>query len=314
VADTRYIGFGKESVYGTPVGAGRYIESTEDIKPTQGWIIPSPIASRGYRKRNLGAFRWRGPIGPFSLEPENAGEFMISVLGSVTTTNPYSGVYLHVFTPADTLPSLTIRIGAEQTERLLPSSLIDKLGIKFEHGQDIKIQPEVVGGRVLEGSYALGTPTFSSLQAFQSVADYVKFAGTDYKGEVYAAELTIDNKIPLEKGNVATRFFDIKRYGERKVTGKISAYFDSMHERDRFLAGSEFLFEAMFKGPLIVGSYYYEFYLIAHKCVYIDDGTPHIKPKNEPLVIDAPFQAFWDKDYSIPSDVLLKLQNTIPSY
>jgi len=157
---SRYVGLGKETTYGIAAEATRYLEAIASIKPDQNWVIPSPIASRAFRKCNLGPYRARGNIGDFPVEPENIGELLLGVFGSDIVTNPYTGVYLHTFSPADILPSFTIRKGVEITERVLPGGLTEALTVKFAHDKDIMANAEVFSGFV---ETKLGTPPAPSL-------------------------------------------------------------------------------------------------------------------------------------------------------
>jgi len=311
---SRFLGLGKESTYGTAVAATRYLEAIASIKPDQNWIIPPPIASRAFRKRNLGPYRARGTIGDFSVEPENIGELLLGVFGSVTTTNPVAGVYSHTFSPADTLPSYTVRMGVEQTERVLPGGLVEALTVKFAHDKDVMANAEILSG-FLETKAAIGTPTISALQALnmQDAASVLTIAIIDKRTLVYDLELTIKNNIPFDKGDLSGRTFATKRVGQRMVDGKLSAYFDNTIEYDRFINGGEFKLIITAVGPIIESTYKYQLGFELRKCVY-SGGVPDVKPQNEPLVIDAPFKAFYDTTDGFNAEAKATLQNAIAAY
>jgi len=314
MAIKRYVGLGKESTYGTAVAATRYAEAVALLKPNQNWIIPPPVAMRSFQKRNLGPYRMRGTIGDFSIEPENIiGELLLGVFGSVTTTNPATGVYLHEFKPADTLPSYTLRSGVEQTERVLPGCLLNSLTIRYPHDSNIKAKAEVFSG-FLETKTSLATPTLSALQplVFNNSSNVLTIAAVDKKDIIYDLEITLKNNIPFERGDLSGRTFSKKRYGELEVIGKFSAYFDNTTEFDRFIAGTEFDLDIKAFGPTISGGHSYELLQSLKKCVYLQDTTPDVKPINEPLVIDAPFKAFYNS--SLGYEALAQLKNAIPSY
>ncbi len=309
----RYIALGKETTYGTAVAAARYAEAAASIRPDQGWIIPPPIASRAFRKRNLGPYRARGSIGDFPVEPENViGELLLGVFGSVTTTEPAVGVKLHTFSPADTLPSYTCRVGVEQTERVLPGGLIEALTVKFAHGRDIQATAELLSGFV-ESKAAIATPTISPLQALNMLeaSSILTIGGTAKRDIIYDLEITIKNNIPFDRGALDGRTFSKKRVGQREVTGRLSAYFDDTSEYDRFIAGNEFTLVVRADGPIITGTYKYYLSFELRKCAYTS-GAPDIKPRNEPLVIDAPFQAVFDAGFG--AEAKATLQNTIANY
>jgi hypothetical protein len=312
----RYIGVGKETVaYGTLAAATRYAEAIASIKPDQGWIIPSPIASRAFRKRALGPYRARGNIGDFPVEPENIiGELLMGVFGAETPTNPYAGVYLHTFTPADVLPSYTIRVGVEQTERILAGGLVESLTVKFSHDKDIQAIAEVLSGFV-ETKQAIQAPTISSLQALnmQDATSVLTIATANKRNLVYVAEIAIKNNIPFERGDLSGRTFATKRVGQREVSGKLSIYFDDTTEYDRFITGTEFTLIITAVGPVIASTYKYQLGFELRKCVYTG-GVPEVKPQNEPLAIDAPFKAFYDTTGGFNAEAKATLQNAIASY
>jgi len=295
--------------------ANRYIEAIASLKPDQGWIIPSPIADRAFRKRNLGPYRTRGTIGDFPVEPENIGELLYGAFGNVLTTNPASGVYLHTFSPADSLPSYTFHIGSEQKERLVRGSLVEALTIKFAHDDDLKARAEILSGWV-ESSQNLETVAFSTLQALNmlTATNILTIDGISKKYEIYDLEITIKNNIPFDRGNLGSRQFTIKRYGAREVTGKLSAYFDNTEEYDRFIAGNEFTLIIHVDGPVITGAYKYYLEFELRKCIYLRDVAPDIAAINEPLVVDAPFKAFYDTYGGFNAEAKAKLQNAISAY
>jgi len=236
----RYVGLGKETTYGTAVAATRYLEALASIKPDHKWVIPPPIASRAFRKRNLGPYRARGNIGDFPLEPENIGELLYAVFGSVSSAQQGGTIaYLHTFLPADTLPSYTTRLGVEQTERVLPGCLAESLTLKFSHDKDIMANAEILSGFV-ETKTSIGTPNISELQALNmmDVNSVLTIGGVSKRNIVYDLEVTIKNNIPFERGDLSGRTFATKRVGQREVTGKLGIYFDDTTEYDRFIAGN----------------------------------------------------------------------------
>jgi hypothetical protein len=315
----RYTALGKETVaYGTPAAATRYLEAIASIKPDQNWVIPPPIASRAFRKRNLGPYRARGNIGDFPVEPENIGELLFGVFGSVNSAQQGgTTAYLHTFTPADTLPSYTVRLSADTAQRILPGGLIEALTIKFGHDKDIQAIAEILSG-FPEETAALETPTISTLQALnmQDAASVLTILGTSKRNLIYDLEINIKNNIPFDRGDLSGRSFATKRVGQREITGKISMYFDDTMggEYDKFMTATEFALIINARGPLIVGSYYYFLELELRKCVYLKDSVPDVKPQNEPVVVDAPFKAFYDTTGGFNAEIKAKLQNTITAY
>jgi hypothetical protein len=131
---------------------------------------------------------------------------------------------------------------------------------------------------------------------------------------VYDFEFTIKNNIPMTKRDLSGRQFSTARVGQRDVTGKLSAFFDTTAEYDRFIAGNEFTLIARAQGPLIASTYYYYLEIEMRRCAYDKDVVPAVKPQSEPLVVDAPFRAMYDTTGGFNAEAKLKLMNTVTAY
>jgi hypothetical protein len=312
---TRYVGFGKEITYGVEHAADKFIAAIANVEPDPGWIIPAPVVSRSSQKRNLGQYRARGTIGDFPVEPENIGELLLGVFGAETVSNPYSGVFLHTFAPADTIPSYTLCLGVELIQRMLIGSLVESLTLKFSHDNDIQANAEILSG-FPELEDPIMTPAISTLQALnmQDLGSVLTIVTVNKRNVVYDLEVTIKNNIPFTKGDLSGRTFATKRLGHREITGKLSIYFDDTAEYERFKAGTEFNLDIKAIGPTIASTYKYYLELDLRKCVYMRSTAPGVKVQDEPLVIDAPFKAFYDTAGGFNAEGKAMLQNTIPIY
>jgi len=308
----RYIGIGKETVFGDNPPASRWLESVENIVTDQNIIIPTSVGQRERRKYAFGPFRGRGNIGPFEIEPENAGELILGGMGSVTTTVPYTNVYLHTFKPADLPPSFSLRLGVELTQRRLCGCLVNALTFDFKHDLMVKLTAEMLGSFVLETSSAIESASFSPLQPFVSPASILTIEGVDKRALVSAGEITLKNNIPYDRGDLSSRFFTKKRVGIREINGKLDIYFDDLTERQRFLDGTPFGLIVEFTGALIVTGYYYRLKFYLPSCIYSKDAAPHLVPQNEPLVLNAPFESLLAPAGT--EEIKIELQNQISSY
>jgi hypothetical protein len=302
MAIQRYVGIGRETVaYGTAANAVRYAEAIAKIKPSQGWVIPEPVARRDPQKANLGPYRARGNIGPFDAEPQNVFlDLLYGVLGKVTTTG--TGPYTHQFRGEDSLPSYTLRLGVEKTERVLPGCLVESLSVHIPHDGNVEALAEILTG-FPETKDSLATPTLSALKAFNHFTDptdnIVTIATKDVKAQVYDLQLQIKNNIPFNRGALDGRNFSVKRYGKREITGKLSIAFDDTDEYDRFIAGTDFTLVAHIAGDIISGADRYSLHLEMGTCRYVGDAVPDVGPINEPVVIaDAAFKSFYNTSYT----------------
>jgi hypothetical protein len=313
----RYVGLGKESTYGTAVAASRYLESVTSMKPDHGFITQTPIQGRYPTKRGPGPYRCRGNLGDFDLEPENMGELLYGVFGSVVSTNVLGSVYNHVFTPADTLPSYTMRIGAEAagSERILAGCLANSLTLKFPHDGALKGNAEMLSGFV-ETRGALGSPSFSTLKALNMYGStsVLTIAGTSLRSQIYDLQVTIENNIPFQRGSLDGRTFSVKRYGLRRVSGKISMYFDDIQQYDKFLNQTEFTLIVRADGDVIQAGYKYYLNLELRKCLYPRDAAPDLVSQEELMVLNAPFEALYDTTGGFNAEAKATLQNTVTAY
>ncbi len=320
MVENRYVALGVEENLGAVAEATRYQESVETIATDLGWIIPEPISKRAYQKRQAGPYRELGDIGEFDVDPNGIiGDLLYGVLGKVTPhpqDPPNEEAIMHSFVPWDTLPSYTVRIGTEQNERILEGMMVNSLKLRFATGENLKATAGMIGPHSPETDQVLQTPTINPLQAFTYHQASIKTgeAETEMNTFVYAAEILINNNLPT-KGDLSSRYLTTKRYGHRKVTGKLSMYFESEVERDKFLLGTPFNLIVTFTGPIIAGTtlpYYLQ--VILYQCQYTG-GTSHVKPHTEPLVLDAPFQAFYEGVSPLAEkEIEAAIQDTVSNY
>jgi len=307
----RYLGIAQEYTFKTEKSASVYTNIIrEGIVPDQGWIIPETVAQRAFDKKVLGAFRARGNI-EFPVEPENGlGWYLKWALGSVSSAQQgATSAYKHTFKSADDIKSFTGRIGADTDERVLGGCLINSLALRFAHGEETRGVAEIFAAEEAKGT--IGSPIFSALNPFVFSQATVEFADTA-KAIVAEGEVRINNRIPFDRGVLGSRYFPKIRVGKRLVDGRLSLFFDDTTEYDRFLAGTEFKLELLTTGPAIGATgYNYTLNVIMTKCIYLRDTAPHID-RRELIVLDAPFQAFYD---STPAtEITIELINEETGY
>jgi hypothetical protein len=317
LAANRYVGIGKETIYGTAVAASRYVEAPDSFQPDPGVTILDPFAYRARQYQQLTKFRARGNIGGWKFLPECIiGEALYGVLGAKSSAQQGGTVaYKHTFTPADTLVSWTLRKGVELTELVYPGCLFNKLTINSKHGELVEAILEVLGVGAAPTKVALGTPTFSTLQPFSYHQATILLAGSDKSTMVYDLSVAIDNNIPIDKGGHGSKYFPKIRVGNRLVNGKLSTFFDETNQYDAFIAGTEFTLNNKWVGAQIgATAYYYTLELDLPRCVYNSKGAPEIKPLAEPLVVDAPFDALYSTVGAYNAEIKAYLTNTITAY
>jgi hypothetical protein len=142
------------------------------------------------------------------------------------------------------------------------------------------------------------------------IGGYVSIGGIDKGTVLFDAEITIKNNIPFSRGTLVEQTFAKKRYGKRSVTGTVSLYFDDTSEYDRFIAGTEFIL-VLTDNPTPASV---KFSLQLRKCKYLRNSVPDVIPQDEPIVLDAPFQAFYDTTDAFNSECKATLRNAISGY
>jgi len=314
---TRYVSVGKETVaFGTPAAAVRFENCEEQIEPDQGWIIPEPVAGPAYDKKQLGAYRAKGVLSAFPATPCGIiGDLLNGAFGNVNSAQQGSSIaYTHSFSRGTSLPSYTVRLGVELKERINPGCLVNSLEVHFEQGKQVTVQPELLSGFV-ETDGNIAVPTMDTLDAFTmfDATAVATIAGSNVRSSLYDCSLKIENNIPFDKGDLNGRGWNTKRYGLPKVTGKLSMYFDAVTEYERFLAGTDFTLVIAASGPVIASSYRYGLGFELRRCTYLK-GVPHVKNQKELVVVDAPFQAFYDTTGGFNDTCKATLTNTITSY
>ncbi|NWG09963.1 MAG: hypothetical protein HXX80_06660, partial [Nitrososphaerales archaeon] len=108
----RYLGIGKESVYGTPVVAQYHIPIiSESLKLEHGYIYPETVAYREVAKAIAGKKLVSGGWEQYVTYDKGIGLILKALLGSEMKTNPTTGVAKHEFKKGTSIPSLTVLVG-----------------------------------------------------------------------------------------------------------------------------------------------------------------------------------------------------------
>ncbi len=317
---SRYFGLKKEDEYGTieTDPSTRYEDTETKIQADPNWILAEPVATRAYKKRAQGLYRAQGNVGDFQVTPNGIiGDLMLAVFGSETPTNNETGVYTHVFSPADTIPSYTGRIGAELIERVLPGLLCEELTLKWNAGQPVTASALLYSGFAEESDTIVAAPTIDTLQPFTQIDDLVNLTwngDSTRAAAVSSLDVTIKNNIPFNLGDLSGNTFSKIRVGQRTVTGNVTAYFDDTDDYDLFVAGTAFDFTLATATTFIGASETYRntIGLNVYDCQFMRNAAPDVKSQSEPLVINAPFQAFYDSGAS--KEVSGLLRNSIAAY
>lgn len=225
----RGLGVGKETTYGTAVSATKYYDILRESLRLRKTLIfdTDSVASREVLKSARGIEHVEGDI-EMNLNSQEIGHILLSLLGSVSTSG--TGPYTHTFTPAEDLPSLTLRsILDAVTEKIIAGVVVDT----FELTADVGKARVVVGvlGKSLTFSTP-STPTFSAQEDFVGGEAIVTLAGTTKK----------PRRLTLRINNNLEQIFVLGDYSMQKpkpkkldVTGSFELDFESTTEYNDFL-------------------------------------------------------------------------------
>jgi len=316
---TRYVGVGRETTYRTGVASARWAEAGANIGFDQGIVKQEPMTERAFKMWQIGQLNIGGKIGPYKAAPcDILGDLLYGVLGAETVTNPIALVYRHLFAPADTIKSYTLHLGAGVNERKIKGGFVDALTIRLANDKPLEVEADFFSGSA-ETKETLETPTFTTHQQFspQAHTTTMFIDAADLASVVYGVEFTIKNNIPKDKRALDSREMITKRIGDREVSGIIKMYFDNFDMYDKMIANPPTSFTL--KGKIIHTDfvvdpqpYYLEFEL--RKCIILKDAAPENKPLKEPLVIEFPFQAFYDTTGAFNAEAKVTLQDSITAY
>jgi len=312
---TRGVGLGKESEFQTAVAASVWLNTGCSDNPDNNIVTPKPVATVNEYDGLVGPYTNQGNIDEYYVKADNIGELLMALFGADSPAQQGgTSAYLHTFTVADSPPSYTVRKEVEVDEEILAGCLFNKLMVKFTAKDGVKASASFYNTK-LKTSGTIGTPSLSSLKAFpcmnlSATQGNVTIDDVDKRALLYEAEVNVERRIPFNNVfNLSSRSMPAKFAGGVSVTGKLSAVFTSDTERDRVLAGSPFDLVVNIGGDTIEGAYDYSLGFEMPNCLYTSGGSPAVKDKDEPLVADMPFRAYYTTDGGFNAVVKAYLQN-----
>lgn len=166
----RYIGMAKETVFGTPLSATKYMEVLDsDLKENATFVDQEGVAEQGGIRKSDISQQWIDGGWNALPEAENGlTQLLEALFGTVVDTLVAVATYDHEFTPLLTadLPSETIRKGYDDAELIAPGQMIESAEFSFEQGGYLKSRWDVLGKKGSAALDPIGSPTLSTLKAF----------------------------------------------------------------------------------------------------------------------------------------------------
>jgi len=300
----RYLGIGKESVYGTPVAAQYYIPIiSESLKLEHGYIHPETVAYRELDKVVAGKKLVTGGWEQYVTYDKGIGLILKALLGSETKTNPTTGVAKHEFKKAASIPSLTVRVGLHDVkEKILEGIGINELTFELIAGELLTCSVDCVGED--ESTGTLGTPTFSTQDFIDSSKiNTFKLDTNSVTPERFT--ITIRNNIDTDAYQLGARTLPRLEPTSLEVEGEMDIRFLSTSHLDDFLNSTKKDLQVILRGPVITGGYYNELQIDCDEIIY--DAADAYIDRQERIVQNLKFTAIRDATSGEP--VIITLQN-----
>jgi hypothetical protein len=298
-------GHGQESTYGTAVTVDRFHEFLDENLKRNSKPIQSMAIRGGLRQAALGARRaitnWdAGGSVKFEIGTNSYGRLLKHLMGTVVTTTPNAGVYLHTFTPGSTQGlSLTlqkqIRDAANSAVSTFtyPGSKVASMEFNTQVGQllqataDFDCRDEVTNIAAASASFV--SQTLYNFQ--QSSLTIGGSASTDST----SASIKIENPLKKDRWFLGGGGLKAEQLPNNflKVTGKITAEFQNQAEfYDRFVADSGVTLVLAFTGPTIASTFHSSLTFTCQDIRFTGD-TPQVKGVDV-VMTDCAFEATWD--------------------
>lgn len=232
-----YIGIGKESAYGDGVTPEYYVDATSD-----GFSLDNEVdfdddttRSRGAHKGEAGPLTDEGAI-DFPANPENGlGLLLLAAFGDETFDELDAGVGQHTFTPADSLPSLSVEVGRDIDVVRHIGVGVDSLELSHAAEDGLTASADLPA-KEPDPSVAESDPTYSDLRNFRFQDADLEFAGVDRSPDVQDVSPGIENGIePLYRG---ARTAGKMSVGDRVISVSATLDFESQELFEYFLGES----------------------------------------------------------------------------
>jgi hypothetical protein len=283
------IGFVKESTWGTYLAPNRFTEfNSESIKRIIDRIDSAGIRAGKFNKMRSGLYasHQKGAAGSIEMElqTKTLGFFMEHLMGTVVTTNPVGGVFVHTGSVGSLVgKSFTCQVGrpdsAAGTVRPFSYSggKITGWTIKCAVGEiavlsfDCDFASEDTAQSLVAASIASGLNVLSFIEGTLTVA----------AGGVKVREISIQGNNGLK----TDRFFTGGTKREqldtgRQYSGSLVADFEDLTAYNRFVNATEVTLDLLFQGAVITGGHNYQLDINV-PVVRFDGETPVVEGKED---------------------------------
>lgn len=228
-----YIGIGKEDEYGDGAEPQYYIDATSD-----GFSVDNQpdhvntTRSRGTNKSEAGPLGVDGSI-DLPANPENGlGLLFLGAFGDEDFDEIESGVGEHVFTPANTLPSLAVEVDRDTDTVRHGGCGVDTLELSHT-SEDMLTASADLPASEPDPSVSSSSPAYSDLRNFRFQDIELEIAGSDRGPDVQ--ELTFEIENGLEGQYRDARTVSKMTVGERVLVATVTLDFEDTELWELFL-------------------------------------------------------------------------------
>lgn len=255
--ELKVLGLGKETIRGEAVSPSVYIPVTADSEFDYKVNLIEDELVRGVFERFppvAGTKECTGTIG-IEVDDWNCGYFLLSLLGSVVTTDigGSGGAYKHTFKRHPSLielPSLTIYLDRKLVKKRYPLSVVKT--IAFTGTGDGKISATItVISKTEEDTNISMVPSWGEYKPFMFHQAKILIDNS----QVYNVKdwtLNIDNGATGIRALIGSQDIqDVLAFGKMVVNGTMTVFFENETQRNKFLNNTSAQIEIIYEGDVI---------------------------------------------------------------
>lgn len=299
------MGVGKESVFGTPVAVTRYIEcQTGNADVVSVRVVSEEARGTRWQYRDLQVgldytFTWEQ-----WAQPENMGEVLEAALGTVSTAVLTGDENRHTFTPASSLPSLTLSLdratGANPTFRFAGAK-IDTLTLENVARDVLRMTIDGAAQKHdLAAAVSPGDSDYSTLTIppfiFKDLAIEKGYNGvapsSDTTPERFMVSI-VNNLITDKVTAQGTDYIAALPEGILVVTGAFDREFEDVNDFNAYVADQQLDILATWTSPVSMGTNDYRFQLDIPNARITTMPLPAIAGTSERGVYTVEFHALY---------------------
>jgi len=309
-----YLGFGKESTFGTAVSRTRFarlVRGSDRFVPNFTWITSESITGLHERTtgRKIGKKSYTGGF-ELEVEVETVPLIFEAALGSLSTSDVEAGVvYKHTITPSTSLPSLTTEVyrGYDATNAFVYEGCkVTRATLTCGLDSFLRLSVDMIAED--ENRTSKSSPTFSTSTYMEFTQGSLTWGGSAPADVISGMSIEIGNEFALRHGVGSALTKDPGRT-PAVIRGEITAEFDSTSLYDDFKNATTRTLIMEFTGDSIGSSSNEKITITIKNAIF---ETDEITVDDEsPVVQRIPFIGQYDGTNDI---VKIEVTNEVASY